>query len=96
MAGVTGVRVTTTLALTDLAYADDIAILGDSYEAVRKMVNGVHRFVNAVGPRINASKIKVLSTEMSPSSRGTIILDGMSLEEVSSFKYLRCDWASRW
>ncbi len=35
MAGATGVQVSTTLALTDLAYADDIAILGDSYEAVQ-------------------------------------------------------------
>ncbi len=46
----------TTLALTDLAYADDIAILGDSYEAVQEMVNGVHRFANAVGLLINADQ----------------------------------------
>ncbi len=52
------------------------------------MVNGVHRFANAVGLRINAAKTKVLSAQMSPSSRGTIILDGVPLEEVSSFKYL--------
>ncbi len=46
MAGVTGVQVSSTLALTDLVYADDIALLGDSYEAVQEMVNGVHRFAN--------------------------------------------------
>ncbi len=88
MAGVTGVQVSTMLALTDLAYADDIALLGDSCEAVQEMVNGVNRFANAVGLRINAAKTKVLSAQMNPSSRGTIILDGVPLEEVASFKYL--------
>ncbi len=85
MAGVTGVKVSTTLTLMDLAYADDIAILGDSYEAVQEVLNGVHRFAYAVGLRINATKTKVLSAQMSPSSRGTIILNGVPLEEVSSF-----------
>ncbi len=41
------------------------------------MVNGVHRFVNAVGLWINAAKTKVLSAQMNPSSRGTITLDEM-------------------
>ncbi len=88
MAGVTGVQVSITLALTDLAYADDIALLGDSYEAVKEMVDGVHRFANAVRLRINAAKPKVPSAQMNPSSKGTITLDGVPLEEVSSFKYL--------
>ncbi len=48
----------------------------------------IHRFVNAAGLRTNAAKTKVLSAEMNPSSCGTITLDGVPLEEVSSFKYL--------
>ncbi len=48
MAGVTGVKGSTTLALTNLSFADDIVILGGSYEAVREMVNGVHRFSDGV------------------------------------------------
>ncbi len=52
------------------------------------MVNWVHPFANAVGLRINAAKTKVLSAQMYPSSRGTITLAGVSLEEVLSFKYL--------
>ncbi len=52
------------------------------------MVNGVHRFANAVGLRIDAAKTKALSAEVNPSSRDTITLDGVPLEEVSSFKYL--------
>ncbi len=83
MACATGVQVSTTLALTDLAYADDIAILGDSFEAVREMVNGVHRFANAVGLRIKAAKTKVLSAAMSPSSRGKIILDGQIAARIN-------------
>ncbi len=61
MASATGVQVSTTLALTDLAYADDIVLLDDSYGAVQEMVNGVHRFADAVGLRINAVKTSVLS-----------------------------------
>ncbi len=71
-------QVSTTLALTDLANADDFVL------AVQDMVNGVHRFANAVGLRINPAKTKVLSAQMNPSSRGAITLDGVPLEEVSS------------
>ncbi len=52
------------------------------------MVNGVHRFTNAVRPRINASKTKVLSAQANSWSRGTITLDCVLFEEVPSFKYL--------
>ncbi len=72
MAGVTGVQVSTALALTDLVYADDIAIPGDNYEAVQEMVIGVHRFANALRLRINAAKPKVLSAQMNLSNRSTI------------------------
>ncbi len=48
LAGLTGVKISATLALVDLAYADDIAILGESYEAGEYMVNGIHRFANGV------------------------------------------------
>ncbi len=43
MAGVTCVQVSISLALTYLANADDIALLGDSYEAVQEMINGFQR-----------------------------------------------------
>ncbi len=33
-----------TFGLTDLAYADDIALLGDSFAAVQEAVNRFHRF----------------------------------------------------
>ncbi len=81
-----GIQVSITLALTDLAYADDIALFGDSYEAVQEMVNGVHRFANAVGLRINAAKTKVLPAQIYPTSRGTITMDGVPLEEVSGIR----------
>ncbi len=52
-------------------------VLGDGYEGVQTMVNGVHRFANAVGLRINAAKTKVLSAQVNPSSLGTITLGGV-------------------
>ncbi len=76
-----------TFGLTDLAYADDIPLLGDSFVAVQEAVNQVHRFGEVVGLRINASKTKVLSTNVDPLLHQVYHVGGEPLEEVSSFKY---------
>ncbi len=47
LSGASGVQLSSTFGLTDLAYADDIALLG--------AVNQVHRFDAVVGLRISAS-----------------------------------------
>ncbi len=82
MVGMTGVQINITPALTHLAYTYDIVILGESYEAVQKMVNGIHRFTNAVGLRISAAKTKELFTKINTLSRGTITLDDVRLGKV--------------
>ncbi len=76
------------LYLTDLTYADDIALLGDSAEAVQDALNNIDRFAKVVGLRINASKTKVMSTQPHQGTQHTIQLDGVLLAEVKSFKYL--------
>ncbi len=53
------------------------------------MVNGIHRFANTVGLTIHDAKTNILSAHVNPFICGTIILDGMLLEEVSPFMYLR-------
>ncbi len=55
-------QVNSTVSITDLAYAEDIALLGDCFEAVQEALEGVERYATAVGLRINAAKTKVLST----------------------------------
>ncbi len=52
------------------------------------MVEGVHRFTKTVGLWINAAKTKVLSPQVNASSCGTITMDVVPLEEVSSFNDL--------
>ncbi len=78
----------TSLYLTDLMYADDIALLSDSAEAVQGALNNIDRFAKLVGLWINASNTKVMSTQPRPGTQHTIHLDGVLLEEVASFKYL--------
>ncbi len=60
LSGAAGVQLSSTFGLTDLAYADDIALLGESSAAVQEAVNQAHRFAAVVGLHINASKTKVL------------------------------------
>ncbi len=43
-----GVQLSATFALTKLNYADDIALLGDSFVAVQEAVNPLHRFAAVV------------------------------------------------
>ncbi len=66
----------------------------EASSCLQQMVNGVHRFADAVGLRINAAKTKVLSAQMNPSSRCTITLNGLPLEEVWSSKYLGASFAA--
>ncbi len=72
----------------DLTYADDIALLGDSAEAVHDALDNIDRFAKVVGLRINATKTKVMSTRPRPGAQHIIDLGGVPLEEVVSFKYL--------
>ncbi len=86
LAGAPGVQLSSTFGLTNLAYADDIALLGDSFVSVQEAVNKVHRFAAVVGLRINASKTKVLSAHVDPLLHQDINVWGEPLEEVSPFK----------
>ncbi len=86
--GSQGIQVGENLYLTDLTYVDDIALLGDSAEAVQDALNNIDRFAKVVGLRINSSKTKVMSTQLRPGTQHTINLGGVPLEEVESFKYL--------
>ncbi len=86
--GSQGVQVGDNLYLTDLTYADDIALLGDSAEAVQDAVDNIDRFAKVMGLWINASKTKVMSTQPRPGIQHIINLGGVPLEEVESFKYL--------
>ena len=73
----------------DLAFADDIALLAESEEALQQMVDSVESVAATVGLKINVGKTKVLACccDAPPA----ITLGGDTLEVVESFKYLGSD-----
>nr|VZH89496.1 unnamed protein product [Spirometra erinaceieuropaei] len=74
--------------LTDLDYADDIALLASSYGDLQSMVSRVNEVAKAVGLSINAGKTKVFSSCIPDQEKAPLGIDGCQLEEVDSFKYL--------
>ncbi len=72
--------------MSDLAYADDLEILGSSNSAMQGLLEAVNRHAAAVGMRINASKTKVMSALIPGEQRQAINLDGEPLEDVDKCK----------
>nr|VZI18409.1 unnamed protein product [Spirometra erinaceieuropaei] len=74
--------------LTDLDYADDIALLASSFGDLQSMVSRVNEVAKSVGMSINAGKAKVFSSCIPDQEKAPLGIDGCQLEEVDSFKYL--------
>nr|VZH95009.1 unnamed protein product [Spirometra erinaceieuropaei] len=74
--------------LTDLDYADDIALLASSFGDLQSMVSRVNEVAKSVGLSINAGKTKVFSSCIPDQEKAPLGIDGCQLEEVDSFKYL--------
>nr|VZI19409.1 unnamed protein product [Spirometra erinaceieuropaei] len=74
--------------LTDLDYADDIALLASSFGDLQSMVSRVNEVAKSVGMSINAGKTKVFSSCIPDQEKAPLGIDGCQLEEVDSFKYL--------
>ena len=85
MQGCEGVLVENTR-ITDLDYADDIALLADNATDMQRMMDRLDMFARQVGLHISAEKTKVMRTasfEPVP-----ILLQGNPLEVVEHFCYL--------
>ena len=75
------------VALTDLDFADDIALLSMDIRQAQELLQSVERCVGKVGLKMNAGKTKYMSYNQHESV--TIKTnDGSILEEVGNFKYL--------
>ncbi|BHF85055.1 hypothetical protein SprV_1002821300 [Sparganum proliferum] len=74
--------------LTDLDYADGIALLAPSLVGLQSMVSRVNEVAKSVGLCINAGKAKVFSSCIPDQEKAHLGIDGGQLEEVDSFKYL--------
>ncbi|BHF83424.1 hypothetical protein SprV_0902656600 [Sparganum proliferum] len=83
-----GVEIAPGHRLTDLDYADDIALLASSFGDLQSMVSRVNEVAKSVGLSINAGKTKVFSSCIPDQEKAPLGIDGCQLEEVDSFKYL--------
>ncbi|BHF70677.1 hypothetical protein SprV_0301373000 [Sparganum proliferum] len=73
--------------LTDLDYADDIALLASSFGGLQSMVSRVNEVAKSVGLSINVGKTKVFSSCTPDQEKVPPGTDGCQLEEVDSFRY---------
>ena len=81
-----GVRVDNGRHITDMDYADDIALLAENAADLQRLLDRLDANAALVGLNISAQKTKVLFGSRSVSS--PILLRGQVLEEVTSFTYL--------
>ena len=73
--------------VTDLDFADDIALLSEEIDQAQKLLQRVETSVGKVGLKMNAAKTKYMAFNQ----KGTSCLktnEGKVLEEVKDFKYL--------
>jgi len=75
--------------LNRLLFAEDTALVADSEERLRHLVEEFGRVCKRRKLRLNESKSKVMKcTRMVDGRRMNVILNGKLLEEVECFKYL--------
>ena len=86
--------------LSDLLYADDLFLCGESEEDLRVMVGQFAEVCRRRGLKVNASKSKVMVLNGEEGLECQVHVDDIRLEHVSEFKYLECvlddsstDWA---
>ena len=73
--------------ITDLDFADDIALLSNEIKEAQELLSRVERECAAVGLGINAKKTKYIALN-NKDEEGITTLAGESLEKVEDFKYL--------
>jgi len=71
-----------------IRYADDKAIVCDSHNGLRGLMNNLNRETREFGMRINTRKIKVMCVSRKGKSKVKIFIDGQQIEQVSQFKCL--------
>ena len=82
-----GVQVSTDFWLSDLDYADDVVVLGESVEHLQTALDRISSFAACVGLQINAAKTKVLGCNL-PSPCAPLTVLGTAIDIVPAFKYL--------
>ncbi|CAI9715828.1 Hypothetical predicted protein [Octopus vulgaris] len=76
-----GITVGHNFFVKDLDYADDIAILGETFADVQFAINELQRVASQIGMKVNAPKTKILTAGFAPPDKTPIVLNGDILEE---------------
>ena len=75
--------------INNIRYADDTALIADSEEKLKSLVQALVRASEERGLRLNVSKTKVMVISKTEASiRTNIVIDGEALEQVEKYKYL--------
>ena len=72
--------------LTDLDFADDIAMLSTSLQHLQEMTTKLQEIAAKIGLRINCPKTKIMHSLQSTNQ--TITIENEPLEQVQHFQYL--------
>jgi Reverse transcriptase (RNA-dependent DNA polymerase) len=76
------------ITLSDLEFADDIALVAETAEEAQKMLNSVDREARLAGLRINILKTKWMVFGDLAASSFNLFVSGQKIEKVNDFKYL--------
>lgn len=71
-----------------LAYADDIVILGQTEDDIRKLFKLLEDETRITGLKINSDKTKYMQISRNPNNIGSLKIDDWEFQKVDEFKYL--------
>ena len=72
--------------ITDIDYADDIAVTADTIKDAEKMLHQIEEAAEDIGLKINSDKTEYMS--LNSKSDNMISRNGNSIKNVDNFKYL--------
>ena len=84
----TGVEVGRNVRVSDLAYADDIILIGSNCDNMQATLNREQAAARGVGMTINTLKTQVMPSLVDPINWQPLTLDRVNLEDVQPFVYL--------
>ncbi|MDY6929965.1 MAG: reverse transcriptase family protein [Pseudomonadota bacterium] len=83
-----GVELAPGKALTDLDYADDVALFTTNISEMQSIMDRVDQYASTIGMNISLNKTKILYSSIPDDDKRPLLYRGSPIEEVSQFKYL--------
>ncbi len=75
--------------ITDLTFADDIAVLAESMDSMQIMIDHIIRIAASVGLKLNCQKSKYMTANTDPiNPNSSLTIENEPMEQVTSFTYL--------